>query len=513
MKMKKPLQEAGGIHRCKTWEMAFFALNNTSTNMYMAAMMFISYYATGFVGMGVVLVSNLAMAMRMFDGITDPIIGFILDKTNGKFGKNRPFIVIGNIILAVTSFSLYHFTHLLPESPGNIVRILFYIVIYALYIIGYTCQCVVTKSAQTCMTNDPAQRPMFSTFDAIFAAIFTMPAMMLVPAFIEPMYRFTDAAGKIQSGFKNIDFFYFIWAAFASISAIMAVLAIIGIRRKDKEEFYGLGEQNVPIRFRDYWQVLKGNRAIQMLVVAASTDKLFMGMQSNPIITVMLFGIICGNYAVSGIMGLITMVPTLILTILGMKFVASKMGQKKALLFGTYGCIIGTILMFFLFLFGTPTDLLRGFNFFTIAFIAIRCVVSGFAGISGNIVIPMTADCADYETYRSGRYVPGLMGTLFSFVDKMISSFGAAIVGTMIAAIGFTTVQPDPTTPLTTGIYWVTMICFFGMPLIGWLCNIIAMKFYPLNKEKMEEIQIHIADIKAKALAKAEGIPSDTNAE
>lgn len=55
---------------------------------------------------------------------------------------------------------------------------------------------------------------------------------------------------------------------------------------------------------------------------------------------------------------------------------------------------------------------------------------------AGNIVIPMTADCADYETYRSGKYVPGLMGTLFSFVDKIVSSFAPMIAGLVFAEDG-----------------------------------------------------------------------------
>ena len=37
-----------------------------------------------------------------------------------------------------------------------------------IYYLGYTCQCVVTKSAQSCMTNDPKQRPMFASFDGVF---------------------------------------------------------------------------------------------------------------------------------------------------------------------------------------------------------------------------------------------------------------------------------------------------------------------------------------------------------
>ena len=62
---------------------------------------YVSYYATGVVGLSVVLVSSLLTSMRMFDAITDPIIGFIIDKTNGKFGKFRPWIFIGTVINAV----------------------------------------------------------------------------------------------------------------------------------------------------------------------------------------------------------------------------------------------------------------------------------------------------------------------------------------------------------------------------------------------------------------------------
>ena len=90
------------------------------------------------------------------------------------------------------------------------------------------------------------------------------------------------------------------------------------------------------------------------------------------------------------------------------------------------------------------------------------------------------------------------MGTLFSCVDKIISSFATTIVGLLIAMIGFKETQPTPDTPYSTAIFWVTMFCVFFAPMIGWVLNIIAMRFYPLTKEKMEEIQGAIAEIKAK---------------
>ena len=128
-------------------------------------------------------------------------------------------------------------------------------------------------------------------------------------------------------------------------------------------------------------------------------------------------------------------------------------------------------------------------------------MLSSFQGISGNIVIPMTADCADYEVYRSGKYVPGLMGTLFSLVDKLVSSFAPMIAGLMYAAIGFKTALPDIDTPRSDELLYVTLFLSYGIVIIGLLCNLVALKFYPLTKEKMEEIQDEIAAIKAKYTA------------
>ena len=86
--------ETNGIHRVPLWRIAGFALNNTATNLYLMFMNYVSFYLLGFVGVGMVMASSFTMAMRIWDGVTDPFIGYMVDKTNGKFGKNRPFMVI-----------------------------------------------------------------------------------------------------------------------------------------------------------------------------------------------------------------------------------------------------------------------------------------------------------------------------------------------------------------------------------------------------------------------------------
>ena len=491
-KQKKPLYDPEtGIHRAKLWEIALYALNNSSTNIYMMAFMYVTYFLTGFCGVGVVLAGTITTIMRIWDGVTDPFVGMIVDKTNTKFGKNRPFIIIGNVILFVTSGIIYHVTPNLPMAA----RFPFYIVMYMLYIIGYTCQCVVTKSAQSCLTNDPEQRPYFTIFDSAYNTIIFAVLPVYVTGTLMPKYGGAAA-------FTTAAFFQELWLFCGIISAIAACMAVIALRRKDRTEFFGTGQAQ-KIGFKDYVDVISHNRAIQMLVVNASTDKLASSMMSSSVIMVMLCGIICGNYAQYGLMSAATSIPVVVGGMLVIRLVASRMGQKTGMLVGTYVSMASSIGIFLLFLLGDPKSLdvgmVNGLNFFTAAYIALYVIKGSFNAMSGGLVIPMTADCADYEVYRTGKYVPGLMGTLFSFVDKLISSLAGTFVSLMIAAIGFTTTQPTQDTPYSAGIFWVTMACFIGAPMVGWICNLVAMHFYPLSKEFMAEIQEKVAEIKRQA--------------
>lgn len=484
--------ETNGIHRVPLWRIGCFALNNTATNLYLFLMNYASYYLMGWVGVGMMLASSLTMAMRLWDGVTDPFVGFMVDKTNGKFGKNRPFIIIGNLVLALTSFLLFHVTHKLPDG----FRFPFYVVILMVYYLGYTCQCVVTKSAQSCLTNDPKQRPLFASFDGVYnTVLFSMLAVLT--ANIANSY-------KDVGGYASTEFFHTYWLITAIGSAVCTVLAIIAIAPKDRSEFFGTGKA-VKVGLKDYWDTLKNNRAIQMLVLSASTDKLG-SLAKTSAVSVAMFACIAGSTLLQGNVTALTVVPNAVFAFLFVSFFATKFGQRKGMIIGSVGALICNGLLAALWLFGDPTTMTSNpetgalnWGYFLILHIGLSVFTAGFQGLSGNIVIPMTADCADYEVYRTGKYVPGLMGTLFSFVDKMISSFAPMVAGVMFTICGFADHNPvmgDVATPaLRVGV----VFCAYGMIMLGLICNLIAMKFYPLTKEKMAEIQNEVVKIKERA--------------
>lgn len=88
----------------KYWQIGLFSLNNAACNLYLALMGYISYYANSIAGFSVILISVILTSMNVFDAITDPLVGFLLDQTKGRYGKFRPFMLSGNIIMACSSF-------------------------------------------------------------------------------------------------------------------------------------------------------------------------------------------------------------------------------------------------------------------------------------------------------------------------------------------------------------------------------------------------------------------------
>ena len=92
-------------NRARIWQIGLFSLNNTSTNLFLAMMGYVSYYANGIAGLSVVLISVILTGMRIFDGVTDPVIGY---KPCSSYFKT---IVFYNCI-----FSIYNRIHISDSS-------------------------------------------------------------------------------------------------------------------------------------------------------------------------------------------------------------------------------------------------------------------------------------------------------------------------------------------------------------------------------------------------------------
>ena len=470
------------VNRAKIYQLVLFPMNNGATNVYyILTMNFIAYYANGVLGLLLMFATTMVTVMRLFDAVTDPIIGALIDRTSTKFGKFRPYMVLGNVIMIVSSLLLYFGTRII--SPDlEWLRYVCFVLFYALYVIGYTFQTACTRSGQTCLTNDPKQRPLFTVFNTIASLIGMGLVQFLAPILSEKL-----------GGYNSAAFFDFMIPLAIVVSAVLTLLAVIGIWEKDRPEYFGVGNQQEKVKIKEYVAILKANKELQRLMVAGAGCKLAFSIATNMTVLCMLYGAMMGNY--NGlylpmmIVGYVFSVPFFLLTVR----TSQKHGQKASLVRYTTLALIMYVGVLVLLLFwkqGNPAFnlSLSSINIYSILFILCFGIGYGAYYATADMPIPMVADCSDYETYRSGRYIPGIMGTLFSLVDKLVSSLGSTIVGAAVAAIGIQTL-PDGNTPYAEGMHGVVVILFCVVPMLAWIATLIAMKGYSLTGARMKEIQ------------------------
>lgn len=471
------------MNRAKKYQLVLFPFNNGATNIYyILTITYIAYYGNGVLGLALVFATTIVTAMRLLDAVTDPIIGALIDKTNGKFGKFRPYMVLGNVIMAVSAVLLYFGTRLIPDTMMP-ARYAAYVIIYALYVIGYTFQTSCTRSGQTVLTNDPSQRPLFTIFNLV-ASMIGMGAIQ----FLAPILR-------AKVGDYTTEAFFNVMVPIAIVlSAILTVLAVIGIWEKDQPKYFGIGGENKEkVAVKDYIQIIKDNKPLQKLMVAGAGCKLALAIATNGTVLCMLYGAMMGNYdglyLPMMIAGYIFSVPFFILTVR----TSQKKGQKASLMRYVALALImyvGVLALLLMWKQGVPAVnlSLSNINIYTILFIVCFGIGYGAYYATADMPIPMVADCSDYETYRSGKYVPGIMGTLFSLVDKLVSSLSSTVVGFAVAAIGLSTL-PGGDAPYVEGMSTVVIVLFCVIPMIAWALTLLAMKDYSLTGEKMKEIQ------------------------
>ncbi|HGK6545219.1 TPA: glucuronate isomerase [Streptococcus agalactiae] len=137
-------EEVVSYNRAKVWQLVMFAMNNASTNIYLFTFMFVTYFSTGVLGLAAIFVSQIMGYIRIFDGFIDPAIGIMIDKTDTKFGKYRPILIIGNVITALSLIFL-----LALRGVDENIRFPLFILVLIIHKIGYSMQQTITKAGQT----------------------------------------------------------------------------------------------------------------------------------------------------------------------------------------------------------------------------------------------------------------------------------------------------------------------------------------------------------------------------
>ena len=479
-KISASMADGVEYRRAKLWQIILVAANGLNGMAVYSLIGMASYSASIGYGIATAIIAGLLTFTRIFDAITDPLLAFLYDRMNTRWGKVRPLMLLG---WAVQSLGLF-FMFTAFSSKGHGVPT--FLLCYMLYVIGYT---IVNMTAQTLpalMTNDPKQRPMVGVWFTLFN--YMVPMILTIVLNVVMLPRF---GGTYNQAFLSAATFLVIF-----VSLIGVILVCIGVSAYDKPKFFeGTKKGDQRLKVKDMISVLKSNRPLQCYIASAASDKIAQQAQSASVVTTMLLGILIGNMGLGTILSVIGMLPSIIFAFIGAKY-AGKHGHKESIVRWTTLSLIANAVMILFFIVIEPSSIAH-MGITMILFVLLTLVCNGFAmGITTSNTGFM-ADIIDYELDRSGKYIPAVITGTYSLVDKIVSSFSGAIATGCVAIIGYTATLPQPGDEATAGVFWMTMFLRYGLAIIGWLVTLLAMRFCGLDRKEMIEVQKRISEKKA----------------
>lgn len=176
-RQSKPTQsEIDGVQyrKAKLWQIILYACNGFVGMSVYSLIGMASYSASIGYGVGTIALGYILTSTRILDAVTDPLLAFLYDKVNTRFGKLRVLLVGGFLIEAVALLCMFNFMS--SKGFGWVM----FTVLYVIYVIGYTITNMTAQTIPAIMTNDPKQRPLIGVWTTAFNYLVPMTMMIVL---------------------------------------------------------------------------------------------------------------------------------------------------------------------------------------------------------------------------------------------------------------------------------------------------------------------------------------------
>lgn len=432
-------------------EKIFYGVGSLGKDLYMGFISFyLMIYFTDVFGISALAVGTLFFVARVWDAINDPIMGIIADKTKTPWGRYRPYSLFVPVIAAI-SFVLMLSS---PELTMN-GKIIWAYITYIIVGMAYTALDVSMMSMVPTFTTNVEEKTAILAFQRWFAFLaFVIAAVCTIPL-VEKL-----GGGNEVQGYR---YYGYVIAIVSIISSLCMFFHV-----KEKRD---LGDLPVN-KLKDYWLILKENKPFQKVVgIRIAYD---FGMQISSGITAYwviyylqkpdLISVIMPISFGTGLIGFL-FIPKLL----------TKIGKKKASIYGFWGLIAGSVLKLF-------------FSHNVIVII-ISLVIIGFAIAVLNLAnISMVADTAEYSQWKLGKRSDSLLFAMNTFAYKISMAFAGGVAGIALSLANYV-----PNVEQTEETLRVLNLMFSIGPVIFLLIGIWITSKYSLTEEKyvemMEEMQ------------------------
>ena len=428
-------------------------------------------------GFAALLWGIIQFAPRIFEAITDPLMGFISDNTKSKWGRRRQYVFIGGIIMGIAYVAMWQ----LYEDDGIVYNFIYFFSWSLVFYLGLTIFSVPYVAMGYEISDDFHERTQIMAI----AQFIGQWAWVIAPWFWVILYDpswFPEGAGQ---GVRDLS----VWVAIpCTIFALIPAIFIKSKSTKDRSDF-------VPININYILKSIKGIfisafeafKIKQFKKIAFATFLIFNSFQ---VIAAFTFLIIvhymfnsdpasAGNWpALHGSVGALI---TSFLIIPLITVISKKIGKKKAFILSQLISIIGYVLFWFLFVPGKPYLFLFALPFHSFGI-----------GSLFTIMMSMTADICDLDELENGKRREGVLGAVYWWMVKLGFGVAALLSGFILWLVGF---DPEQVTEsATTGM----RLFYTFLPICGVVCAILIMKDYDITEERANEIKNELAIRKSK---------------
>lgn len=442
-------------HKVKGPEIFLYAFGGIGGNIaFIFVVTYLMFFYNNIFGISAAAAGILLMVARLIDAFTDPIVGMLADRTKTKWGKFRPWIIFGAPLLGISVILLFS----TPEL-GATTKLVYAYVIYISYSILSTVVNIPYHAITPVMTDDTNRRNVVVSAKQIGGFVGALiPAVLTIPL----VKAFGGGA-----------------AAWQKTSVIMAVLMTItylvcarGAKKRDTFERAQRFKKD-HLKLKDQLKLIFKNKPLVMLMIAFGTD--LVAFTSANAMSLYYWTFNVGDETrmpIVSLFGLLGAIPFVLL----LPALAKRFGKRAILVSGSILTSLVLLAIFFV-----PYEYV---GLLTLLFI----LSTIFALIPSTVGWSMLSDCVEYGEWKTGIRGEGTVSSSLTFINKFGMAIGALLAGIILSAIGFVANVngvPQPQTEQTLrGILAVRTL----FPIGGYICSIIAMKFYDLNSKKYNQI-------------------------
>lgn len=408
---------------------------------------FYTYFLTNIAGIGAGVVGTLLLISRLMDGVSDLIVGVLMEKVHSRFGKARPWLLWWCVPFAVTLVLMFS-----APDLGMTGKIIYAFLTYNMAVtVVYTAINLPFGSLASLMTKNQMERGYLNISKMVFAfaggLVVNMATLPLVKAF-----------GNDAAAWQKTFLIYGIVAIILFLVVFFSTKEAVTDETKEKAKSRPVESVNIK---KALASLFKNKYWVQLLFV------FFLVYVGNSFIGV-------NVYYAQYIMHDDALVGNLSLYQTAASFVAfavcsaalKHFGKKKIALFGVCLSFIGFVMVPF-----APTSY---------AMLYISSVIKGLGNAAcSGVMYGMLADTIEYNDWKFGIRAEGLIFSANSIGAKVGSGIGSAILGWVLAGFGFISSSATQPASALTGI----RIIFLYVPIAIYAIIIVILLFYKLDDE------------------------------